>query len=111
MALGARLKKLRMGKKESLQQVADAVGASKAHIWELEKGTSKNPSIELLMNLAVHFKESLAALVGEDPNAKGEEPQLVAMYRELKGLDERDLSIIRGLMETLKSGKTESDED
>ena len=103
MALGAKLKELRMRKGQSLQQVADAVGASKAHIWELEKGTSRNPSIELLTKLADHFDVSLASLVEEDPNAPGEDPQLVAMYRNLKGLTERDRDTIRLLMKQLRS--------
>lgn len=103
MALGAKLKELRLRKGQSLQQVADAVGASKAHIWELEKGTSHNPSVELLTKLAGHFDVSLASLVGEDPNAPGEPPEIVAMYRDLKGLTERDRDTIRLLMKQLRS--------
>ena len=38
MGLGVQITQLRLQKAESLQQVADAVGVSKAHIWELEKG-------------------------------------------------------------------------
>ena len=52
MALGARLKRLRLKKGESLQQTADAAGVSKAHIWDLETGKSANPSMELLTSLA-----------------------------------------------------------
>ena len=37
MSLGARLRELRIKKNRSLQNVADAVKASKAHIWEIEK--------------------------------------------------------------------------
>jgi len=33
-------------------EVADAVRASKAHIWEIEQGRSKNPSMDLLSGLA-----------------------------------------------------------
>jgi transcriptional regulator with XRE-family HTH domain len=47
MGLGADITRLRLQKKESLQQVADAVGVSKAHIWELEKSRSDNPSMLL----------------------------------------------------------------
>ena len=103
MALGARLKTLRLRKGESLQQVADAVDASKAHIWELEKGTSRNPSIWLLIKLANHFNISVASLVGEDPNTQGEDPELIAMYRQLKGLDEHSRETIRLLIKQLKS--------
>ncbi len=103
MALGTKLKELRIRSNQSLQQVADAVGASKAHIWELEKGTSRNPSIELLTKLAENFDVSVSSLVGEDPKAPGEEPELVAMYRDLKGLSDRDRETMRVLMKQLKS--------
>lgn len=103
MTVAARLKELRLRGAQSLQHVADAVGASKAHIWELEKGTSRNPSIELLTNLANHFDVSLAFLVGEDPDAPGEDPQLVAMYRDLKGLTDRDRDTIRLLVKQFRS--------
>lgn len=110
MALGARLKELRVRKGQSLQQVADAVGASKAHIWELEKGTSRNPSIELLNRIADHFSVSVASLVGEDPTAPGESPELVAMYRELKNLTDRDRETIKLFMKTLKERAKASDD-
>lgn len=103
MALGARLKELRIQKRQSLQQVADGVGASKAHIWELETGKSSNPSIELLGRLADHFGVTVASLVGEDPKAKGEDPELVAMYREMKGLTEKDRETLRMLMQHMRA--------
>lgn len=103
MALGAKLKQLRIRKGKSLQQVADAVGASKAHIWELETGKSRNPSMDMLTKLADYFEVSVAFLVGEDPNAPDESQELVAMYRELKGLSERDRDTIRTLMHQFKS--------
>ena len=55
VTLAQRLKELRLKKGDSLQGLADAVGVSKAHVWELETGKSKNPSIELLTKLAKHF--------------------------------------------------------
>ncbi len=51
MTLASKLKALRLKKNKSLQQVADAVDASKNHIWDLETGKSRNPSIELLTKL------------------------------------------------------------
>ena len=98
MALAVKLKELRMRTGESLQQVANAVGSSKAHIWELETGKSKNPSVESLTKLAEYFNVSVAFLIGEDPNSEGEEPELVAMYRDLKGLSDDDRNKIREIM-------------
>ena len=48
MQIGERLFSLRQKSGQSLQQVADAVGVSKAHVWELEKGHSQNPSFDLV---------------------------------------------------------------
>ena len=64
MALGAKLTTLRLKKGVSLQEAADAVGVSKAHIWELEKGRSKNPSAELIKRLADYFGQDVEFLVG-----------------------------------------------
>ncbi len=55
MTLGLRIADLRLKKRKSLQQVADAVGVSKAHIWELEKGRTENPSMALVTRLADYF--------------------------------------------------------
>lgn len=103
MALGARLKELRVRNRQSLQQVADAVGASKTHIWDLERGESRNPSMELLDKLANHFKVTVSYLVGEDPTAFGEDRDLIVMYRELKALTKRDRTTIRAVMNSLKT--------
>jgi transcriptional regulator with XRE-family HTH domain len=65
MAFGDRLKELRARKGESLQEVADATGASKAHIWEMESNRSKNPSLEMLQKLAAHFDTTVAFLIEE----------------------------------------------
>lgn len=45
MSLATKLKDLRVRRGQSLQQVADGVGVSKAHIWQLERGDSTNPSL------------------------------------------------------------------
>ncbi len=107
MSLAMKLQKLRTQRGQSLQVVADAVGASKAHIWELEKGTTKNPSIELLKGLAEHFGVTIASLVGEDPS-ESEDEQMVVMYRDLQKLDPKDRQFIEAMIETMKKrgGKT-----
>lgn len=104
MSVGARLKLLRIKKKQSLQDVADAVGASKGHIWDIERGASKNPSMDLLNRLADHFGESVTYLVGEQPPAEVTE-ELIALYRDLKDLGEQDRETIRNLMRRLRETK------
>jgi len=113
LSLGKKLKDLRLRNGESLQQVADIVKVSKAHIWELEKGTSKNPSVDLLGRLADHFKVRVASLVGENPE-EGEDEDAVVMYRDIKGLEERDRQYIQDAIDLLKkrmSDKENPDEN
>ena len=94
MSLAMRLQNLRTAKQQSLQEVADAIGASKAHIWELEKGTAKNPSIELVRKLADYFEVSISRLVGESPDEDGDDEDLLVIYRQLKSLDLRDRLVL-----------------
>jgi transcriptional regulator with XRE-family HTH domain len=103
MSFATKLKELRIKKRASLQQVADAVNTSKAHVFDLEKGTSANPSKELLLKLAKYFQTSVSDLIGEDPNAPGEQPELIALYRDLKELNPTDRETIRLLMERIRS--------
>jgi transcriptional regulator with XRE-family HTH domain len=106
MSIGVRLKELRVKKNKSLQELGDAVGASKAHIWEIERGGSKNPSMDLLTKLAEYFDVSVSYLVGEQPPSE-EQEELIVLYRDLKELDEGDREAIRSLMKRFKEKKRE----
>lgn len=101
MSLAAKLKELRQKKGQSLQQVADGVGVSKAHIWELEKGTSTNPGMELLTKLANHFMVTVAFL--SDDSAEPKEAAALQFFREFDGkLSEKDWDTLRTVAERLK---------
>ena len=101
MSLGVRLAKLRRESGESLQDVADAVGVSKAHIWEMEKGRADNPSMGLVTKLADHFETSVAFLVGEDVDAPDADPELQKMFRQASKLDPRERAILDDMMKAL----------
>lgn len=102
MSFARKLHDLRVAHRLSLQGVADAVGISKAHVFNLEKGITANPSMELVVELAKLFRVRVADLVGDAPGSDEEPAEMVAMFRDLKGLDDRDRATIRLLMETLK---------
>lgn len=103
MSLATRLNELRIRNNESLQQVADAVGVSKAHIWELEKGKSTNPGLELLTKLARHFNVGIAWLAGEDDI---QDPTAMQFFREFEGkLGEEDWETLRALAARFSKGK------
>jgi transcriptional regulator with XRE-family HTH domain len=100
MGLGVQITQLRLQKGESLQQVADAVGVSKAHIWELEKGRADNPSMSLVTRLADHFGVS-ASLVGEDLLAGDTDPAIARMFRQAGELEPEDLAFLDEMMQSL----------
>jgi transcriptional regulator with XRE-family HTH domain len=108
ITLAQRLKDLRLKKNTSIQDVADAVQASKAHVWELETGKSKNPSVDLLTRLADYFAVPVSQLMGEDPSDAQEDPELVVMFRDLKNLTPRDREILRSTIRSMKKTRDEA---
>jgi transcriptional regulator with XRE-family HTH domain len=101
MSLATRLIQLRNKKKQSLQDVAGAVGVSKAHIWELEKKRTDNPSMALVTRLADHFGVSVAYLVGEDIESADADGQLQRMFRQASQLDRHERDILDDMMKSL----------
>jgi transcriptional regulator with XRE-family HTH domain len=89
----------------SLQDVADAVGASKAHIWDLERGASQNPSMELLVAMAKAFKVSVAELIGEATGPTDANPEIMRLYSHLKELSPDDIKMMQAMAERLQEAK------
>lgn len=113
-SLGARLRIYRTKKGLSLQKLADAVGASKAHIYDLETGGSNNPSLGLLTELSRALDVPIKVLVGESGDVSDKEPpQLAPLFRELRELKPGDLKLIQVLTDQLREtqkngGKSEN---
>ncbi len=102
MQIGERLHSLRQKSGQSLQAVADAVGISKAHIWELEKGHSQNPSFDLVRKLAKHFGVSIDALIGEEEEPDANSLQIERIHRGLEDLTERDRAVVEDTIRAMK---------
>lgn len=101
MSIGSKIKELRARQKQSLQQVADGVGVSKAHIWDLERGSSANPSLDLLKKLATHFSVTVAYLADDAATPADSAP--LQFFREFEGkLSEKDWDTLRTVAERLK---------
>lgn len=105
MALGNKIAELRVAKKQSLQEVAEAVGVSKAHIWQMERGRADNPAMGLVTRLADHFGVSVAYLVGEQIDAAGADVQLSRLFRQAQQLDAREREILSDMMQSLLKPK------
>ena len=101
MALAERLTALRLQRNASLQAVADAVGVSKAHIWELEKGRADNPTMALLKRLAAFYNVTVAYLVEEENKAANVDPQLEGLYRLASQLGADDRQILEDVMQSM----------
>lgn len=95
MSLAVKLQELRLKKNVSLQMVADAVDASKPHIWELEKGKSKNPSLELLTRLSKYYEVTLDYLTGKDNDELHARVQSFAREVIEKDLSEADMAFLK----------------
>lgn len=103
MSLAKKLKQLRLKSGESLQDVADALGISKAHAWELETGRSTNPGLELLRKYAHHFKVTVAFLSGEKAPLT-DDADALQFFRENEGrLSDKDWQTLRAVADSLKS--------
>jgi transcriptional regulator with XRE-family HTH domain len=105
MGLGARIAELRRATGESLQDVADAVGVTKTHIWELERGRTSNPSVSVIKGLADHFKVSIASLVDEDIDAQDTNQQLARMFRQAGEIDPADLQVLDDMIQSFRKRK------
>lgn len=53
----------------SLDEVAARAGLSKSHVWEMEQGRSRNPSVATVRALAIAFGVSMSRILGEDMTA------------------------------------------
>ena len=109
MSFAHRLREQRIANRMSLQDVATAVGISKAHVFNLEKAKTSNPSMELVLKLAELFRVRVTDLVGDNPEAEDQPAEMVAMFRDLKALDQGDRETIRLMMESLKKRREQQD--
>src|SRR5437660_1777853 len=102
MELKDKLRSLRSKSKESLQQVADAIGVSKAHVWELETGRSSNPSLDILQRLAKHFGVTVAFFADDAPASDARtQGFLRAIEGKIPNMSDSDLEVLKGLAERL----------
>jgi len=100
--LGKRLRQYREAKGLTLQQVADAVGCTKAYIWELEMREGQRPTAERLNAIAKTLEVTVLHLLGEpiggieDPS-----PADAEFFREYAGMTEDEKARYREAMKLM----------
>ena len=109
-AFGARLRRLREAKKLTLQQVADAVGCTKAYIWELEMKDGQRPSAERIQAIAkvlgVTMEDVMGTPMQQAPEAS---PEDVAFFREYAGMTEEEKDRYRQMLALLSGKKIDAE--
>ena len=85
--------------------MADAVGVSKTHIWQMEKGKSENPSAELLRKLADYFSVSVEFLVGTSDAVSLDDAQAQQFFRDFKSLSETERQVLMQTLDVFKNKK------
>ena len=107
--LGKRLRQYREAKGLTLQQVADAVGCTKAYIWELEMREGQRPTAERLNAIAKTLGVTVLHLLGEpiggieDPS-----PADAEFFREYAGMSEDEKARYREAMKLMFSATKKS---
>jgi len=104
MSFANKLKQCRLKKGQSLQEVADNLGVSKAHFWELETGKSRNPSTDILTKISNHFEVSIGWLLGEDETSP-EDDKMKVLFRTLQQLEPDDVALIQTMVSQINNRK------
>ena len=108
-AFGVRLRRLREAKKLTLQQVADAVGCTKAYIWELEMKDGQRPTAERIQKIAQVLGVTMEDVMGEPiaqvPQAS---PEDVSFFREYAGITDEEKDRYRQALKIMFPDKGES---
>ena len=97
--LAEKLRELRVERDVSLQVVADAVGVSKPHIWELEKGKVKSPSVDLVTRLASFYNVSLDYLAGTKEREPQHKPSTLFRDIDESSLSEKEREYIQNAID------------
>jgi transcriptional regulator with XRE-family HTH domain len=84
-SFGRKIKRLRVEKKMTLDDLADAIGSKKAYVWQLENKTPARPSGKLLLDLAKALDVSPDYLIDDEVEEPSIDHRADALLRSVKG--------------------------
>jgi transcriptional regulator with XRE-family HTH domain len=109
---GIRLRQFREAKGLTLQQVADAVGCTKAYVWELEMRKGQKPTAERLNAIAKTLGVTIQDLLGEPvASMQTPTPTDVAFFREYAGMSETEKTKYREAMKLMFGSSPKADSE
>jgi transcriptional regulator with XRE-family HTH domain len=80
--IGAKIRRLRLEKGLTLDQLADKAGSSKSYLWELENKNPPRPSVEKLAGIAKALEVTVDYLIGSDTPEELQDAEDKAFFRE-----------------------------
>lgn len=83
-----RIRETRKARGLSLDKVAEASGFTKSHIWELERGSSRNPTVRAVWSLAKALAVSPAWLLGIETDT----PPIDPLALQVAALIDREIA-------------------
>jgi transcriptional regulator with XRE-family HTH domain len=86
-ALGTRIKLLREMRDMSLEEVGNAAGLTKSHVWAMEQGQAVNPTVNAVWGLSTALSVSPAMLLGLDDRM----PPLDPVALKIAGIVHREI--------------------
>ena len=91
---GEKLRNIRVERKKTLGELADAIDSSKAYIWQLENKKNAKPSAKMLLKIANYFSTSPDYFLDDTQNEPSENQVEDAFFRKFKKLSARDKQTI-----------------
>lgn len=98
---GEKLRRIRMARRLTLDELATKVGSTKAYIWQLENKPSARPSAELLLKIADALEQAPDFFI-DDQNLSPTADQIDrAFFRKFQKLSEPDKLRLKKMIEGL----------
>ena len=87
---GEKLRKVRTDRKKTLEELATAIGSSKAYVWQLENKKNAKPSAELLLKISNYLGESPDYFLDDAASERSENQVEDAFFRKFRTLSDED---------------------
>lgn len=99
--LREKVKRLRKERGLTLEELAQAVGASKSSIWELENRDRARPSADKIVEISRVLGVTPEFLLNDALDSPTRATEDEAFYRKYEGLDEEKKRQVREILEIL----------
>ena len=95
---GEKLRWVRVDRNKTLEELATAIGSSKAYVWQLENKKNAKPSAELLLKIANYLGESPDFFLDDKVDEHSERQLEDAFFRKFQNLSEEDKRYINRMI-------------